>query len=195
MPSHFNLVVITPIYSRLLPTSPPDDVDTIPLDRFLHRLLDFVFMASSQCLNTDLRRYSDVFKAPLALIEYMSILVVCPNSTSWPYSCLFLRDSSPSLQDNHSLLSFHPIFVVFFPIQPSGAESPSAHLHSASRNHRPYSSSNSCSPVRPFPLSCPFSLQPQHNQHGQDVTSGENQGPIFYEGQGWCCFSYAASQV
>ena len=40
-----------------------------------------MFVASSQCLTTDLSRYSDVFKVPLALIEYMSVLVVRPNST------------------------------------------------------------------------------------------------------------------
>ena len=58
-----------------------DDADVIPLDLLWHRFLDFMFVASSQCLTTDLSRYSDVFKAPLALIEYMSVLVVHSNST------------------------------------------------------------------------------------------------------------------
>ena len=58
-----------------------DDADVIPLYLLWHRFLDVMFVASSQCLTTDLSRYSDVSKAPLALIEYMSVLVVHPNST------------------------------------------------------------------------------------------------------------------
>ena len=80
-PSHSDLVIITPIHSRRLPTRSSDDADTITLDLLLHRFLDLVFVASSQCVTTDLSRHSDVFKPSLALTEYMSVLVVRPNST------------------------------------------------------------------------------------------------------------------
>ena len=83
LPSHHNLV-IAPIHSPSLPTPSPDDADTITLDRLIslwHRFLDLVFVASSQCVTKDLSRHSDVFKASLALTEYMSVLVVRPNST------------------------------------------------------------------------------------------------------------------
>ena len=79
-----------------------------PLDLLLHRFLEFMFVASSQCLITDLTRCSDVFKAPLTLMEYINFLVVRPQ--------FYLRDpahifSCTILHRRHEIIACWSLFI------------------------------------------------------------------------------------